>query len=237
MSIAGGKTHTSSDFEKELAELRRMILELGAKVELMTAKGMESLFKRDSSLAERVMSWDDEADALNAGINDLCLRMMALRQPTAGDLRLILAGVKVASSLERIGDLAVNITERVLELNEEAPLKPYVELPRMSEATRLMLRESLDSFVKEDADLAIKVVRSDDEVDTMNQQLLRELLTYMMEDVRNIGRCQRLIFVSKYLERIADHASGVAKTVYFMIRGGFPPKRAWKKQLPPKRLA
>lgn len=237
MPIGGGKSHTSSDYEKELAELRRLILDLGAKAELMTAKSMESLFRRDSSLAGQVMAWDDEADALNAGINDLCLRMMALRQPAAGDLRLILAGVKVASSLERIGDLAVNIVERVLELNEEEPLKPYVELPRMAEAARVMLRESLDSFVKEDPELALKVVRSDDEVDKMNHQLLRELLTYMMEDTRNIGRCQRLIFVSKYLERIADHASGVAKTVYFMIRGGFPPKRAWKKQLPPKRLA
>ena len=237
MPISGGKSHTSSDYEQELSDLRRRILDLGGNVELMTAKGMESLFRRDSSLAGQVMSWDDDADRLNSGINDLCLRMMALRQPTAGDLRLILAGVKVASSLERIGDLAVNIVERVLELNEEEPLKPYVELPRMSEMVRTMLRESLDSFVKEDTDLALKVIRDDDEVDRMDHQLLRELLTYMMEDVRNIGRCQRLIFVSKYLERIADHASGVAKTVYFMIRGDFPPKRAWKKDLPPKRLA
>ena len=237
MPIGGGKSHTSSDFEKELVDLRRMILDLGAKVEHMTAKGMESLFRRDSALAERVMAWDDEADALNSAINDLCLRMLALRQPAAGDLRLILTGVKVASSLERIGDLAVNIAERVLELNEEAPLKPYVELPRMSELTRTMLRESLDSFVKEDADLALKVIHDDDEVDRMDHELIRELLTYMMEDARNISRCQRLVFVSKYLERIADHASGVAKTIYFMARGGFPPKREWKKDLPPKRLA
>lgn len=219
MSIGGGKTHTSSDYEKELAELRRLILDLGAKAELMTAKSMESLFRRDSSLAGQVMAWDDEADALNAGINDLCLRMMALRQPAAGDLRLILAGVKVASSLERIGDLAVNIAERSIELSEEPPLKPYIDIPRMASAASGMVGKALDAFVKRDPNLAREVLQADQAVDDLNVQLFRELLTYMIEEPKNVSRALRITFIAKYLERVADHGTNIAQMVIFMCEG------------------
>lgn len=230
MAIVGGKAHTSTDYENELAELRRLILEIGAKVEFMVAKSMESVVLRDSDLAQEIIESDREVDGLDADVSDLSIKMMALRQPAAVDLRFIATAMKIAGSLERIGDLAVNVAERALELNKERPLKPYIELPNMAEATRKMLRESLDSFVNGDAKLALRVIESDDLVDNFNEELFRELLTYMMEDPRTIGRAQRLTFVSKYLERIADHSSSIGKAVYFMVEGKFPPRR----QIPPK---
>ncbi len=224
MTPTSGKTHTSSEFENELQELRRLILELGAKVERMMAKSIESLTKRDSALAQGVSQEDMEVNLLEVDVNDLCLQMMALRQPTSVDLRFITTALKIASDLERVGDLAVNVCERVLELNEEPPLKPYIELPRMAEASSRMLRESLDSFIKEDVVLGRKVIASDDEVDDMNEELFRELLTYMLDNPRNISRATRLTFISKYFERIADHATNIAEAVLFMVEGHNPRK-------------
>jgi phosphate transport system protein len=222
MAISSGKVHTSSEFENELNELRRLILELGAKTELMTAKSLESLTKRDSDIAQKVIKQDIEVNQLEVDVNELCMQMMALRQPTSIDLRFITTGLKIASDLERVGDLAVNLSERALELNEEPPLKRYIELPRMAEVSSRMLRESLDSFLNEDVELARKVIQDDDEVDDMNEELFRELLTYMLDDPRNIGRATRLTFISKYLERVADHATNIAEAVIFMVEGSNP---------------
>jgi phosphate transport system protein len=226
MPVLGGKTHSSSEYEKELGELRRLILDMGSKAEFMIAKGMRSLVEGNSSLANEVIESDDEVDAIEGEINDLCLRMLALRQPTASDLRFITTGMKIASDLERVADLAVNICERALELLQEPALKPYVELPRMAETTRGILKESLDSFLKEDTALARRAIAGDDAVDDMNQQLFRELLTYMMQDPKTIGRATRLTFISKYLERIADHATNVAEAVIFMVQGVQPKRGA-----------
>lgn len=226
MALTSGKTHTSSEYESELLELRRLILEMGAKAEMMTAKSIESLTRRDSDLARSVIEEDAQANQLEADVNELCMQMMALRQPTAGDLRFITTGLKIASDLERVGDLAVNVCERALELNEEPPLKPYVELPRMAASASRMLRECLDSFIKEDVGLARRVITSDDEVDDMNEELFRELLTYMLDNPRNISRSTRLTFISKYLERIADHATNIAEAVIFMVEGRDPRRGA-----------
>lgn len=222
MAISSGKAHTSSEFENELNELRRLILELGAETELMTAKSIESLTKRDSDIARKVIKQDLEVNQLEVEVNEICMQMMALRQPTAVDLRFITTGLKIASDLERIGDLAVNVSERALELNEEPPLKRYIELPRMAQISSRMLRESLDSFLNEDVELARKVIQDDDEVDEMNEEVFRELLTYMLTDPRNIGRATRLTFISKYLERVADHATNIAEAVIFMVEGRNP---------------
>lgn len=222
MTPTSGRTHTSSEFESELQELRRLILEMGAKAEMMTAKSIESLTRRDSRLARSVIEEDARVNRLEADVNDLCVQMVALRQPTAVDLRFITTGLKIASDLERVGDLAVNVCERALELNEEPPLKPYIELPRMAAASSRMLRESLDSFIKEDVELARRVITSDDEVDDMNEELFRELLTYMLDNPRNISRGTRLTFISKYLERVADHATNIAEAVLFMVEGQNP---------------
>ncbi len=222
MALASGRTHTSSEFESELQELRRLLLELGAKVEMMMAKSVESLTRRDSHIARGVIEEDQDVNTLEMDVNDLCVQMVALRQPTAVDLRFITTGLKIASDLERVGDLAVNVCERALELNEEPPLKPYIELPRMAHASSQMLRESLDSFIKEDVGLARKVIASDDEVDDMNEELFRELLTYMFDNPRNISRATRLTFISKYMERIADHATNIAEAVIFMVEGRNP---------------
>ncbi len=222
MTPTSGRTHTSSEFESELQELRRLILEMGAKAEMMTAKSIESLTRRDSRLARSVIDEDARVNRLEADVNDLCVQMVALRQPTAVDLRFITTGLKIASDLERVGDLAVNVCERALELNEEPPLKPYIELPRMAAASSRMLRESLDSFIKEDVELARRVITSDDEVDDMNEELFRELLTYMLDNPRNISRGTRLTFISKYLERVADHATNIAEAVLFMVEGQHP---------------
>lgn len=222
MALTSGRAHTSSEFENELNELRRLILDLGAKVEAMTAKSIESLTKRDSDFAQTVIDQDLEVNQLEVDVNELCMQMMALRQPTAVDLRFITTGLKIASDLERVGDLAVNVSERALELNEEPPLKPYIELPRMANVSSQMLRESLDSFIKEDVALARKVIANDDQVDNMNEEVFRELLTYMLDNPRNISRATRLTFISKYMERIADHATNIAEAVIFMVEGHNP---------------
>ena len=222
MTLTSGKAHTSSEFESELQELRRVLLELGAKVEAMMAKSIESLTRRDSEIAQTVIESDLEVNQLEVDVNELCLQIVALRQPTSVDLRFITTGLKIASDLERVGDLAVNVCERALELNEEPPLKPYIEIPRMASASSQMLRESLDSFIKEDVVLARKVMASDDEVDDMNEELFRELLTYMLDNPRNISRATRLTFISKYFERIADHATNIAEAVLFMVEGRNP---------------
>lgn len=226
MSLTPGNTHVSSDYEKELDGLRSMLLDMGGKAEFMAAKSIQGLVEKDAQVSQEAIERDDEVDKLEENINEICIRMLALRQPTAGDLRFITTGMKIASDLERIADLSVNISERALELLEESPLKPYVELPRMAVLCRQMLKESLDSFLNKDTVMAREVIRRDDEVDDINEGLFRELLTYMMEDPRTIGRATRLTFISKYLERMADHATNIAGAVIFMVEGSHPSKKS-----------
>jgi phosphate transport system protein len=151
--------------------------------------------------------------------DEQCIRLLALHQPTASDLRFITTGLKITTDLERIGDNAVNISERALELNEVPQLKPYVDLPRMAEVAQSMVKDSIDAFMRNDADLAQQVIDRDDEVDALNYQIYRELLSYMAEDAHTIGAATRLLFISKYMERIADHATNIAEMVIFMVKG------------------
>ena len=162
---------------------------------------------------------DHAVNRLDVEIDELCIRLLALRQPAARDLRFITTGLKITTDLERIGDGAVSISERALELAAEPELKPYIDIPRMAEIAGRMLRQSLDAFVREDTDLALAVCRADDEVDRLNEQIFRELLSFMIEDTRSITRAMRVLFVSKYLERIADHATNIAEMVIFMVKG------------------
>jgi phosphate transport system protein len=212
-------THTDRQYEEELSDLRQNILTMGGLVEKQISKAIDALVNRDRALAETTIEKDAEVNALDVAIDDLCLKLLALRQPAGRDLRFITTALKITTDLERIGDRAVSISERAIELGNEPPLKPYIDIPRMAEISLAMLRSSLDSFVREDPELALSVCRSDDEVDKLNGQIFRELLSYMIEDPATITRAMRILFVSKYLERIADHATNIAEMVVFMVKG------------------
>ncbi len=211
--------HTDRQFEEELNELRQRILEMGGLVEKQIADAVRALTSRDRTLAEATIRKDHTVNRYDVEIDELCLRLLALRQPAARDLRFITTALKITTDLERIGDRAVSIGERALELAAEPELKPFVDVPRMAEISSRMLHRSLDAFVHEDTDLALDVCRSDDEVDKLNAQIFRELLACMVEDPQTIGRAMRVLFVSKYLERIADHATNIAEMVIFMVKG------------------
>lgn len=213
------RLHTDQAYEGELRRIREMLLMMGAKVEEMLGQAMKALVERDSELAEKTLYIDRQINRLELEVDDLCLKVLARRQPVASDLRFITMALKVVTDLERMGDLGVNICERVMELNEEPPLKPYVEVVDMAEAAREMLREALDAFVAGDADRAAAIVERDSKVDAYYAAIFRELLTYMMENPRNIYRATREQSIAKYIERIADHATNLAEMVVFMVRG------------------
>ena len=211
--------HTDKRYEEELKKLREEILYMGGMVEDQIQKSIKSLVERDSKLAELIIERDHEVNRLDVDIDDICVRLLALHQPAGRDLRFITTGLKITTDLERIGDMAVNICERALELNQEPQLKPYIDIPRMARVAQRMIRESLDAFVREDTELALKVCKDDDEVDQLNAQIFRETLTFMLENVQTISRATKISSVSKYLERIADHATNIAEMVIFMAAG------------------
>lgn len=213
------RVHTDREYEGELRRIREMLLMMGAKVEEMLGQAMKALVERDSDLAEKTLYIDRHINRLEVEVDDLCLRVLARRQPVASDLRFVTMALKVVTDLERMGDLGVNICERVLELNEEPPLKPYVEVVNMAEAAQEMLREALDAFVAGDPERAQAIVERDSKVDAYYATIFRELLTYMMENPRNIFRATRVQSIAKYIERIADHATNLAEMVVFMVRG------------------
>jgi phosphate transport system protein len=211
--------HISTHFDRELEELKDNLIYEGALVEKAISNAIKSLVERNSDLARKVIADDDIINDKEVKVDEFCLRLLALRQPAAKDLRFITMAIKINYDLERIGDMAVNISERALELNEEPQLKPYVDLPRMAAIVQQMVRESLDAFVREDVALAGKVTRDDHPVDQLHDQIFRELLTFMMQDMKNVSRATRLLFISKYLERMADHAVNIAELVIFMVEG------------------
>ena len=213
------REHFSATFDAELDELRTMLLAMGGKVEMMISGSVKALVERDTPLAERIMAMDHEVNHLEVTIDEKCLELLALRQPAARDLRFITLALKIVTDLERIGDKCANIAKRSRELNNEPPLKPYIDIPRMAHWTEVMVKEALDAFVRSDADLAIKVCKDDSFVDEINDQIQRELLTFMMEDPSAITRSMKLNYVAKSLERIADHATNIAEMVIFMVKG------------------
>jgi phosphate transport system protein len=206
-------------FDDELKELKEKLLQMGSLVEQQIRLAIRALIERDSTLAIQVIEDDSRVNALDVQVDENCLRLLALHQPAARDLRFVTTGMKISSDLERMSDLAENISERALELNEEPQLKPYIDLPRMADATMRMVKESLDAFVNADVELARKVCADDDFVDDLTEQLFRELLSFMLENPNTITRAIRLTFVGKYIERIADHATNIAELVVYMVEG------------------
>jgi len=213
------RQHTDRHYDAELQDLHLKILEMGGLVERQIGNAIAALVERDDAKARTTIEVDHSVNRHDVEIDELCLRLLALHQPAARDLRLITTALKITTDLERIGDMAVNICERTLELNQEPQLKPFIDIPRMAEISSTMLRESLDAFVREDVDLALKVCRDDDAIDQLTNQLFRELSSFMIESPRTITRAIRLLFIAKYLERIADHATNIAEMVVFMVKG------------------
>jgi phosphate transport system protein len=211
--------HTQKAFESDLQEVRRKLLVMGATIEEQTASAMRSLTDRDSALAEAVKDRDREVNRLEVEIDEACRRILALRQPAASDLRLITTALKIVTDLERIGDEAVNIAERALELNQAPALALAVDLPRLSTLAQEQVRSALDAFVTSDARAAEEVLKTDDQLDDLFVRIFNQLLGYMMEDSRAIRRATALVSVSKYLERMGDHAVNVAEMVIYMVRG------------------
>jgi phosphate transport system protein len=212
-------THTDKKYEEELNKLKENLLYMGGLVEDQIEKAVKSLVDRDSALANFIIDRDHEVNRLDVEIDDLCIRLLALHQPAGRDLRFITTGLKITTDLERAGDMAVNICERAVELNQEPQLKPYIDIPRMARVAQHMIHESLDAFVREDTDLALTVCGEDEEVDELNRQIFRETITYMIADPQTINRAMKIGSVSKYLERIADHATNIAEMVVFMVKG------------------
>ncbi|CAM4506397.1 phosphate signaling complex protein PhoU [Corallococcus exiguus] len=212
-------THTDKAFEQDLRNLREKLLAMGAKVEALISQSTRALTDRDSALAEQVVGADREVNRLEVDIDDLCRRILALRQPAASDLRLITTALKIVTDLERIGDLAVNIAERAMDLNQAPPLAPYVDTPKLAELAQQQVKKALDAFVSGDAAKAEDVLKGDDLLDALFLKIFNELLAYMMEDSRNIRRATALMFIAKHLERIGDHALNVAEMVIYMVRG------------------
>lgn len=208
---------TETQFQKELQDLKEKLLKMATLVEVAIHDAVQSLVKRDSDLAHQIFEREKQINEMELVIDDMCLKLLALRQPMAVDLRFITSAMKITTDLERMGDQAVNIAERALSLNQEPQLKPYIDLPRMAEIAQSMVKDVLDAFVNRDVKLARSVCERDDLVDGLNDQVVRELLTYMMSDPKTITRAVHLMIVARCLERIADHATNIAEDVIFMV--------------------
>ena len=211
--------HTDRAYEEQLGQLRTAVLEMGGLVEEQIGQAVRALTQRDEALARATMERDHTVNRFDVEIDELSIKLLALHQPAARDLRLITTALKITTDLERIGDMATHIAERAIELAAELPIKPYIDIPRMADVARDLLRRSLDAFVREDTELALSVCLADDTIDQLHEQLFRELLSYMVENPATVSRAMRLLFVSKYLERVGDHATNIAEMVIFMVKG------------------
>ncbi|MHB1024909.1 MAG: phosphate signaling complex protein PhoU [Desulfobacteria bacterium] len=206
-------------YSGQLAELREMVLRMGGLVEQMTRGVVQALVERDIDLLAEVRSMETQVNLLHIEIDEACIELIALRQPAAVDLRFIAAAMKINTDMERIGDQAINITERAESLLAVPPLKPLIDIPRMADIAQEMLKASLDAFVNGDDELAYATILRDDQVDQLKDQVFRELLTFMMADPTTIPRAMDLILVSRHLERIGDHATNICEDVIFMVKG------------------
>lgn len=213
------REHTSQHYERQLRKIRDRLLVMSGKVERSIHEAMRALVERSPSLAEEVIARDDEIDQMELEIDDLTLQTLALEQPVAGDLRFLATALKIVRDIERVGDIAVNSAERAREILAEPELKPLVDLPIMAQLAEDSLKKSLDAFVNGDVELAERIIREDMKLDYMYEQILRELLTYMLEDPHTISRCVKLVFIAKGLERVGDHAANIAEMVVFLVRG------------------
>jgi len=205
-------------YQQELSTLKESLLKMAGLAERAIRNAVEALIQRDTALAERTIAEDQAINQMEILIDEACLKLLALHQPMAADLRFITSAMRINTELERIGDQATNIAERAVSLNREPQLKPYIDIPRMAAITQSMVKDVLDAFVNGDSQLARSVCERDDQVDGLNDQVFRELLTYMMSDSKTITRSVHLIIVSRCLERIADHATNIAEAVIFMTK-------------------
>src|SRR5688572_25125070 len=205
--------------DQYLDDLRQDALRLGGLVEEVLSRPMQLLHDRDRDHCTVVIASDKEVDRLEKAIDEACHSLLARQQPTASDLRFLVAVMKICSDLERMGDSAVNVAQSVHVLNLEPPLKPYIDLPRMAKLVQQMVRDSLDSLVQRNAALALDVCQRDDQVDGLYKQLFRELLTFMIEDPRTVTRALHLLLIARNFERIADHATNVAEDVIYYVEG------------------
>lgn len=204
-------------FEEALGAIKQRLLGMGGQVEVRLTEAVQALMERRPELAERVARGDGEINRLQMEVDDRCLKLLALQQPMATDLRFITAAMKINADLERIGDQAVNIAQNALKVIAQPPLRPLIDIPRMGELALHMTRDALDAFVRRDAELARKVLQRDDEVDNLKDHVFRVLLTHMMADPGTIERALGLILISRNLERIADHATNIAEDVIFLV--------------------
>ncbi len=205
--------------EEEISKLKKMLFEMAASAEEMIAKSIKALQENNMILAEEVIKSDDKVNEMEIEIDNQCIRILALFHPEAEDLRTVTMIMKINNDLERIGDHAVNIAEKALFLADKPPVKPLIDIPKMAEKAIEMLQESLDSFVNKDAALAIQVCKKDDEVDALEPQIVRELITYMISDPKTIDRALTLIFIARALERVADLATNIAEDTYYIASG------------------
>jgi phosphate transport system protein len=213
------KSHIISRYDDELRHLESLIAKMGGMAETQLASAIDAVARRDSDLAAQVIEDDDKVDKLEHEVDELAVRLLALRQPMATDLRHVLSARRVAGELERIADYAANVAKRSLVLNQMPPVRPVYAIPRMGQLVQAMIKGALDAYVAHDADKAVAVWRSDEQVDELHNSLFRELLTYMMEDPRSITTCAHLLFMAKNIERMGDHTTNIAEMIYFSERG------------------
>ena len=211
--------HIVKSFDEELKQLSQMVAQMGGLAEAQLQAAIEALVARDAEQAARVVEGDVRIDQLERQIGNQTIRMLALRQPMAQDLRQVVAALKISSDIERIGDYAANVAKRAIALTQSPPMRPVGGIARMGRLVQQIIKDTLDAFSANDADKAVAAWKRDQEVDDMYNSLFRELLTYMMEDPRNIGPSTHLMFIAKNIERIGDHATNVAEIIHFLVRG------------------
>jgi phosphate transport system protein len=211
--------HIVKGYDEELTKLNNMIVEMGGLAESQLVSAIDAVAKRDSDLAAHVVEGDTRVDELERELDNLAIRLLALRQPMARDLREIFAALKIGADLERICDYAANVAKRSIALAQTPPIQPVHALPRMGTLALALVKDVIDAYVGRDADKALDVWRRDEELDEMYSSLFREFLTYMMEDPRNIGACTHLLFMAKNIERIGDHATNIAENLYYLVHG------------------
>ncbi len=211
--------HIAKSYDQELDRLDKLLTQMGGMVEAQLSDAITALMKRDSGLAETVIGGDVRVDALNREVDEFVVRLLALRQPMAKDLRAIVAALRISGDLERIGDYAKNVAKRTMALNQVPAVRLTSSIPRMGKLVQQIIKDVLDSYIERDADKAYAAWSRDEEVDGMYNSLFRELLTYMMEDPRNITPCTHILFIAKNIERMGDHATNIAETLYFVVHG------------------
>jgi phosphate transport system protein len=211
--------HIIKSYDEELSRLNKIIVEMGGLAESQLASAIDAVVQRDSDLAGRVVEGDAAVDQLERDLDNLAIRLLALRQPMARDLREIVVALKIASDLERICDYAANVAKRSIALSQAPPIQPVYALPRMGRLALLLVKDVIDAYVERDPDKALAVWNRDEELDEMYASIFREFLTYMMEDPRNIGACTHLLFMAKNIERIGDHATNIAENLYYLVHG------------------